>query len=508
MRKFKIFDLSPLENLINAKLQLKHHLYLKNAKLDKDNLALALDFVYPETVNGEDKTKVYGVVKGNVPEYIKEININIKRLYFNEEILENFVLKSIDNKYPVLSAAIDKNLKINNVNGSYKITIKCDESAIDYTKKFNTALALANDLKAEFFENFTIIFEQANLISEKDIVIEEETEPVLNKRLIKVSNAEALCGLVAGDCAFYIGDIKQIMSPCVICGKVSNIAKRTTKNDKVMFTFDITDFTGKMRCLYFPIKKYIDKFELLKDGSEVLLGGSIKEDNYNGGLCMTVRNVSLCRLPCKEEFKIEMPAAKKEQSNYKTVTPQKVMQFTQDSLFETHTVNNYFLNKFFVVFDIETTGLRVEENAKITEIGAVKIFNGIITEKFSTLIDPEISIPQSITDLTGITDEMVKGKPKIEEVLPDFFKFTRNCILVAHNIDFDFGFIRAFAQKQGYFFENEILDTLALGRKKLPGLSNYKLQTLAGALKVPLLNHHRAVDDAEACAGIFLKLNA
>ena len=158
----------------------------------------------------------------------------------------------------------------------------------------------------------------------------------------------------------------------------------------------------------------------------------------------------------------------------------------------------------YVVFDIETTGFSPEKN-KIIEIGAVKVVDGKITEKFSTFVNPDVPIPFEIEKLTSINDEMVLPAPKIDVVLPDFLKFCEGCALVAHNASFDVSFIAHNAKEQGLPFDPTVLDTVAMARHLLPNLNRFKLDTVAKALGVSLENHHRAVDDAGATAEIFVK---
>lgn len=165
------------------------------------------------------------------------------------------------------------------------------------------------------------------------------------------------------------------------------------------------------------------------------------------------------------------------------------------------------LDSSFVVFDIETTGLSNKKN-NITEIGAVKVENGIITDKWSTFVNPREPIPPNIVDLTGITDDMVKDAPKIEEVLGGFFDFCKGRVLVAHNAAFDTGFIKEAAKKHGFEYNFCVLDTLMLARCMYPDLPNFRLDTLARHLHVILDNHHRAVDDAKATADAFVKMIA
>ncbi len=159
----------------------------------------------------------------------------------------------------------------------------------------------------------------------------------------------------------------------------------------------------------------------------------------------------------------------------------------------------------YVVFDIETTGLK-PDSCQITEIGAVKIQNGEIVDKFSQLINPLCSIPYNITELTGITDDMVKDKPDISVVLPEFLDFCQGATVVAHNAGFDCGFIRYNAAALGLGFHNHVIDTLRLSREQFPDEKKHSLDVMCRRLGVELKNHHRAEDDAAATAAAFLKL--
>ena len=158
-----------------------------------------------------------------------------------------------------------------------------------------------------------------------------------------------------------------------------------------------------------------------------------------------------------------------------------------------------------VVFDIETTGLS-PVNCHITEIGAVKIKGGEVIDVFNTFVDPEVPIPEEIIKLTSITNEMVQGAPKIKEALEQFFAFIGDDLLIAHNANFDVGFIRTFAERCGLPFGNTFLDTVALSRYINPELKNHKLDTIAEAYKLGDFNHHRASDDAAMLAAIFFRM--
>ncbi len=158
----------------------------------------------------------------------------------------------------------------------------------------------------------------------------------------------------------------------------------------------------------------------------------------------------------------------------------------------------------FVVFDIETTGFSPVKN-KIIEIGAVKVSDGQITERFSSFVNPDVPIPFEIEKLTGINDSMVINAPFIETVLPEFLEFCGNAVLVAHNANFDMSFIKENARNQGIRREFTYVDTVGIARILLPHQAKHTLDAVAKTLNISLENHHRAVDDAEATAEIFVK---
>ncbi len=159
----------------------------------------------------------------------------------------------------------------------------------------------------------------------------------------------------------------------------------------------------------------------------------------------------------------------------------------------------------FVVFDIETTGFSPVNN-RIIEIGAVKVCGGQVTECFSTFVNPQVPIPFEIEKLTGIRDDMVTDAPLIEEVLPRFLEFCRGAILVAHNAGFDMSFMLENARRQGLPMEHPYIDTVGIARVLLPNQAKHTLDAVAKTLNISLENHHRAVDDAECTAWIFVKL--
>lgn len=158
----------------------------------------------------------------------------------------------------------------------------------------------------------------------------------------------------------------------------------------------------------------------------------------------------------------------------------------------------------FVVFDIETTGFSPVKN-RIIEIGAVRVEHGRITKRYSTFVNPDVPIPFEIEKLTGINDEMVVNAPMIDEILPEFLDFCEGAVLVAHNANFDMSFILENASRQNIPTDITYVDTVGIARILLPHQGKHTLDAVAKALGVSLENHHRAVDDAEATAEIFVK---
>ncbi len=161
----------------------------------------------------------------------------------------------------------------------------------------------------------------------------------------------------------------------------------------------------------------------------------------------------------------------------------------------------------FVVFDLETTGAKAPP-CRITEIGAYRVINGSVTDEFQTLVNPQMQIPRFISELTGISDEMVRDAPLFADVAHDFLSFIGDSILVAHNSGFDMRFLnfeigRVFG---GYRMANPCLCTVQLSRRLLPNIVNHKLKTVAAHYSIDLVNHHRAGADAYATAHIFVNL--
>ena len=160
----------------------------------------------------------------------------------------------------------------------------------------------------------------------------------------------------------------------------------------------------------------------------------------------------------------------------------------------------------FVSFDLETTGT-LSHMDHIVEIGAVRFANGQAKETYQQLVSIEMPIPEQASAVNGITDDMLKGQPSIDEVLPAFSEFCAESLLVAHNAPFDFQFLlRAIEEHRAPVPRGLVLDTCQLARKSFPGLANYKLSTLCSYLKIAENGFHRAEADARHCGHLFIHI--
>lgn len=234
----------------------------------------------------------------------------------------------------------------------------------------------------------------------------------------------------------------------------------------------------------------------------VCVFGNAEYDSMRHEASISVREVALCEVDGLTAIK-NRPAPK----TYDRVKPTAYIEYVQSSMFDIQTELPETLKGSFVVFDFETTGLSLVYD-RPTELGAVKIVDGQITECFSTLIDPRREIPEEVVIKTGITNDMVKGQPLFEDVIPDFYKFTENCGLVCHNIAFDFPILIKGGNRCGYAFgDRKTYDTMALAPLALPGIQKLSLDKILEGLGLVNDSAHRAWADAAATAKAFVAMN-
>lgn len=343
----------------------------------------------------------------------------------------------------------------------------------------------------------------------------------------------------------------------VVWGDVFDIEKKVTKSgDKNIFTIDITDYTGSTTAKVFNSIKESAVIDNIKKGDTIVVKGDVEYDKYAGELVVNARSIGTAQkvkvVDNAEKKRVELHmhtnmsqmdavtsagdlVNRAYQWGHKAVaiTDHGVAQAFPDAMKAADKINKdeekikiiygveaYFMDDLvesvkgdadtgfdgtFICFDIETTGLSAARD-KITEIGAVKVENGVITDTFSTFANPEMPIPQKITQLTGITDDMVKDAPSQSEAVSAFLEFAGDNVLVAHNAPFDTSFIAKACEDMGREYNYTSIDTVAISRAILTDIKNCKLDTVAKFLRLGDFNHHRATDDAEMLARIFINL--
>lgn len=348
------------------------------------------------------------------------------------------------------------------------------------------------------------------------------------------------------------------MGEITIRGKVISMETREIRNEKTIIMFAVTDFTDSIMVKMFVRNDQLaDILGDIKTGAFLKLKGVTTVDRFDSELNIQsvvgikkISDFTESRVDTAPEKRVELHCHTK-MSDMDAVTDvttllkqahdwgHPAMAVTDHGVVQAFTDANHYiesldkddpfkviygvegylvddltdvavnekgqsLDDMYVVFDLETTGFSPIKD-RIIEIGAVKVEHGVITDKFSTFVNPKVPILFQITQLTSITDQMVMGAPDIETVLPQFLEFIGDAALVAHNASFDVSFIEQNCRYQDIQPDFTSVDTVSMARILLPTLSKYKLNVVANALHISLENHHRAVDDAGATAEIFIK---
>ncbi len=381
------------------------------------------------------------------------------------------------------------------------------------------------------------------------------------------SNTDVLYGRDFDEEPMPIEQIDSALGEVVVAGMIRRVEEMPIRNERTILIFDITDFTDTITAKIFARNEQIPELtEFIKKGNFIKVKGLATLDRYDQEIALTtvlgirkstdtreVRNdlalnkrvelhchtkmsdmdgVSYAKDIIKQALRwghkgiaitdhgvvqafteanhvmddLKGAYAKRgEKLDFKVIYGVEAYLVDDTKQIVTNPRGQNFTDDTFVVFDLETTGFSAEVD-QIIEIGAVKVKNGEIIDKFSTFVNPRVPISFRIENLTGISDAMVLDAPVIEAILPKFLEFCEGAVLVAHNAEFDTSFITNKAEKMGIETDYTYMDTVLMGQFVVPHLNNYKLDTLAKHLGVSLENHHRAVDDAQATADIFIEL--
>ncbi|MFW5648376.1 MAG: PolC-type DNA polymerase III [Candidatus Alkaliphilus sp. MAG34] len=522
--------------------------YIKKVQYFKRSRKLLLQIIGKQILE-------YGQIENSLHQLKKAIKENSQidvEIYFSYDIEYNSLEELISMNWRNLLYILQKNVSPfsiaedsvsrNVTNSDLRLMFKSDTIAGKMKEKMVDA-----QIERHFLEQFntTINCEICTNNREPNL---RKYEPNKKEHL----SASILFGKKFSGKTEKIADIGLDSDNVIIEGEIFSIEIKELKNGKELAILNITDYTNSIIAKIFERKNQTIKFEeMFFEGMAIRARGNVKYDSFIRENVVMLTDITQIdrveRNDLHREKRVELhlhtqmsamdgvssisdfvEQASKWGHKAVALTDHGVVQAFPEAMdagrkygikiiygMEGYFVNDrikivegndtYSFDEEFVVFDIETTGLS-SRNDKITEIGAVKIKNGRIIDSYSSLINPEIEIPVKITKLTGITDDMVRDKPTVETVLPEFLKFVGERPVIAHNAGFDVAFIRENIKKIDEIFTNTIIDTLNLSRALLPNLKRHRLDIVAKELKVPLLDHHRAVDDSKATAKIFIEL--
>ena len=467
--------------------------------------------------------------------YIKNNYIIIE---LNDEHIK-FMLEEVKISSKIESILAEYGLK------DYKIMF----SVGDFSKELSS---VEEKIKADMEKQQNIISSEREKIIKENSVTETQVYKAKNdfKRGSKTKDIKGDVISIKDFYDLYDGE------PCIVQGEIFSIENMVLKSGKTLKTIRITDGESSLTS-----KIFLDENDNLdiSEGKILKLSGKVQMDTYAGNektLMINTVNIiekeSTKKEDTAEEKMVELhthtkmsemvgvtdvedlikrakeyghkaiaitdysvvhsyPAAyktakklSKDDDKMKVIFGCEMYMIDDEALMITNPKDKKIDEEEFVVFDIETTGLNSHTN-KIIEIGAVKIKAGRIIDRYSQLINPGISIPYHITEITSITNEQVANQPKIDEVIGKFVDFIGDAVLVAHNAPFDMGFIkRDIKEYLNIDLENSVIDTLQMARDLFPDFKKYGLGDLNKSLGLALEKHHRAVDDSQATANMFI----
>ena len=476
---------------------------LNSIEIEREKSTICYNFICDKAVDDELKNQILNQCVSITSPIFSEVKVSVKKIVSNEQLICNEIYRFLSEKYPSVSIFLKPTDIICVIVGSVaKYTLRLSKDGQDYITK-NCAIARLNEhLSKCFCSDFagnTEIKEQsesASLLSE-EVYVEELQK--IEHRTIKVEDIIAIDDIHMDDLALYIEDVT--VGDVTVCGTITEINERQTKNGKAFFVIHIDDTTGRLSGVYFSKKATYPKIKELAVGDAIIARGIMGE--YNGRKSFTFDMINRCTFPTnfvkKDRYKKPVP------KNYKLIFPNPASTVKIKSVFDGEDfLPRELVDNVYVVFDLETTGIEHMSNG-ITEIGAVKIINGRISEQFTTLVKPDYPITEENFNITGISKEMVKDAPKISMVIPDFIKFIDRAILVAQNADFDMKFLKRFAGAEEFEIKNKVMDTMFLSRELLPNNRKHDLQTIADHFGI-VFHHHRALSDAYCTAEAFIEL--
>jgi len=477
--------------------------------------------VTDKTYTQEEEKEACKICENYLPDgFLARVKI-VKRVP-DKTLLKNRIYEYIRKNFPAASAFLDEeNIEVETLSSgaNFYVDIAAGEQTLFTSGKILDEVSryLSSVFCGAFYGNVRIVEKtrDESVLDELPETQADETAPA-EIRTFPICGYDKIDGVDEPlKNAVYMADSQNADGTFSLCGRIVHIeeipyVKHNEKTgedvQKSRFSLAITDDTLTVRTSYFPKKATVDKVRELKVGDRVVLTGTNEE--FKGSTSFKAAKINYGAPP--ENFTPEARKGKPVPKAYHAVFPEPYVDYTQAGLFDNLSKPDDLKKNTFVVFDLETTGLNnnpaMGRMDKIIEIGAVKIVNGEMTEKFSSFVACKERLSPEIVELTGIHDSDLIGAPPVEKVMADFFRFTDGAFLVGHNVTFDYRFVHYYGEQYGYMFDKKQYDTLTLAQEVLRGLlPNYKLNSVADYYGFTF-NHHRAFDDACVTAKVFIEL--
>lgn len=547
-----------------AKIISKTFIEKVSAHLGKQELDIFL--VSPYKLSGRILEKIKKLITTSLPVQIK-INIFCEKLTCLSNLIEkdwNSLLKYVFDKIPASRMwLINSSWEIDDE----KIILYVEKNGIQFLSKKNCIKIIQQYFDKKLKLPLKVVFkekpgkEDSNYLEEEEkrivrSIIENNAKTYKKDSNETASNSINIIGNIINTESIPINSVIETLTESkkavTIKGQVFDIEKRELRNKTILLAFGLTDFTNSLAVKIFIPNKKESVLKRFHDKMWLKVRGKIEFNTYSQEYELIAYDVNKARKPIRKDMGTEKRVELHLHTRYSSMdaisSPTEVLKLAEAFghkavAFTDHgTVQSFpevyeasknmgvkpiygleayvfddenpimvnppsikFSDATFVVVDIETTGLSFA-NDEIIEIGAVKLVDGNIIDTFNSLVKPTKFLPANITSLTGITNKMVSSAQPIEEALPSFLKFLGDGVFVAHNADFDSGFIRRDCRRLNLSFKNKVLDTLALSRIVLTELKNHRLDTISKKFNINMGNHHRAIDDANTAAMILKML--
>lgn len=505
------------ENLSKGKFK---ELKFNSAYYDTKQKTLTVRFIINTffaraSFNDEKKAEVLSLVQKIFPGI--SVKVEYINTYADDRVVKNKVMSYFnENLHMIFKRLDDDNISVSVKDGEIKVKLLFETPTYNLLNTSDVQNGLFEYLNRLFNEEIIISLTEIEVAPENfkvaEIVEERVVQNTKGLRIVKVEMGERIYSrnkiVGLNQSPIYIKDAKEGEN-VILCGKIFGLQQKEYNNKKYdpsnpsknpeklpLFRFTLDDTTAKIECVCFPKLTDVESIKTLAERDQIACIGKISTSSYNGALSYAVDGIFKCEIDFDS---INLIGSKPVPDFYTLVKPEPYTEVAQGSLIEDeNNIPDFLKGKTIVVYDFEATGKNPTE-AEPIEIAAARVVDGKITETFQSFCKPSEPISNFITELTSITNEMVQFSPSFDKIIPDFYKFTRGAILCGHNISgYDYIMLAKYADKEGYNFNNELLDTLLLAREKLKEFKRFDLPSLSKNLGISHENAHRAIADVYA----------